>query len=44
MERNEKIVIENPPKKVWDFIEKMRREKEAQRNELVDKKTHTFCI
>lgn len=44
MESNEKIVIENPPKKVLDFIEKMRKTKEAQRKELLDKKTHTFSI
>lgn len=44
MESNDKIVIENPPKKVLDFIEKMRKRKEAQRKELLDKKTHTFNI
>jgi len=44
MESNEKIVIENPPKKVWDFVEKMRKEKEAQREQLLEKKTHTFSI
>ena len=44
MGRNEKIVIENPPKKVMDFIEKMRQEKEAQRNILLEKKMHTFSI
>ena len=44
MESNEKIVIENPPKKVWDFVEKMRMEKEAQRKQLLDKETHTFSI
>ncbi len=44
MESNEKIVIENPPKKVWDFVEKMRQKKEAQRKELLDKETHTFSI
>lgn len=44
MGRTEKIVIENPPKKVLDFIEKMQREKEERRNELLKKKTHTFSI
>lgn len=44
MESNEKIVIENPPKKVWDFVEKMRKEKESQRKQLLDKETHTFSI
>ena len=44
MESNEKIVIENPPKKVLDFIEKMRKTKEVQRKELLDKKTHNFSI
>lgn len=44
MESNEKIVIENPPKKVLDFIEKMRKIKEVQRKELLDKKTHNFSI
>lgn len=44
MESNEKIVIENPPKKVLDFIEKMRRDKETRRKELLDKKTHNFSI
>ena len=44
MESNEKIVIENPPKKVWDFVEKMRKEKEAQRKQVLDKETHTFSI
>lgn len=44
MESKEKIVIENPPKEVWDFVEKMRRDKETQRKNLKDKKTHTFSI
>lgn len=44
MESSEKIVIENPPKKVWDFVEKMRQKKETQRKELLDKETHTFSI
>lgn len=44
MESNEKIVIENPPKKVWDFVEKMRQKKETQRKDLLDKETHTFSI
>ena len=44
MGRNEKIVIDNPPRKVLDFIEKMRQEKEAKKTILLEKKTHTFSI
>ena len=44
MNNSEKIIIENPPKKVFDFIEKMRETKRQQRETLLEKKTHTFSV
>lgn len=45
MEKNRnKIVIENPPKKVLDFVLKMQKEKEESRKHLLGKKEHTFSI
>ena len=39
-----KIVIENPPKKVLDFVLRMQKEKEEARKHLLEKKEHTFSI
>ncbi len=44
MNNCEKIIIENPPKKVLDFVEKMRETKRMQREALLEKKTHTFSV
>ena len=41
---NDKIIIENPPKKVLDFVLKMQKEKEETRKRLLEKKDHTFSI
>lgn len=39
-----KIIIENPPKKVLDFVMKVQKEKEETRKLLLEKKEHTFSI
>ena len=39
-----KIIIENPPKKVLDFVMKVQKEKEETRKRLLEKKEHTFSI
>ena len=45
MEKNRnKIVIANPPKKVLDFVLRMRKEKEEAHKHLLEKKEHTFSI
>ena len=44
MNNCERIIIENPPKKVLDFVEKMRETKRMQREALLEKKTHTFSV
>ena len=45
MDKNRnKIVIENPPKKVLDFVLRMQKEKEEARKHLLEKKEHTFSI
>lgn len=45
MEKNRNtIVIENPPKKVLDFVLKIQKEKEETRKHLLEKKEHTFSI
>ncbi len=42
--KKNKIVIENPPKKVLDFVMRIRKEKEENRKRLLEKKEHTFSI
>ena len=39
-----RIIIENPPKKVLDFVMKVQKEKEETRKHLLEKKEHTFSI
>jgi hypothetical protein len=39
-----RIIIENPPKKVLDFVMKVQKEKEEARKHLLEKKEHTFSI
>ena len=39
-----RIIIENPPKKVLDFVMRVQKEKEENRKHLLDKKEHTFSI
>ena len=39
-----RIFIENPPKKVLDFVMKVQKEKEEARIRLLEKKEHTFSI
>ena len=39
-----KIVIENPPKKVLDYIMRIQKEKEENRKYLLEKKNHTFSV
>lgn len=39
-----RIIIENPPKKVLDFVMKVQKEKEEARIRLLEKKEHTFSI
>ena len=39
-----RIVIENPPKKVLDFVMRVQKEKEETRKHLLEKKEHTFSI
>lgn len=41
---NNKIVIENPPKKILDFIMRVQKEKEESRKRLLEKENHTFSI
>ena len=39
-----KIIIDNPQKKVLDFVMKVQKEKEETRKHLLEKKEHTFSI
>lgn len=39
-----RIIIENPPKKVLDFVLQIQKEKEERRKTLIGKSNHTFCI